>query len=68
MNLVEIFDDDLRSQGLQAHGSQIINTTLIQVDIQPNSLDKNKEIKAGLLPEGWVNKIGITYYCYKNSI
>jgi IS5 family transposase len=74
----------LRSQGLKARGDQIIDTTLVPVSKQRNTREKNKEIKAGRLPEGWdknldrlrqkdldarwTKKNDINYYGYKNSI
>jgi IS5 family transposase len=82
--LFEKFEGYLRSQGLQARGGQIIDATLVPVPKQRNTLEENKEIKAGRLPEGWdenpdrlqhkdldarwVKKNGISYYGDKNSI
>jgi len=82
--LFEMFEEYLRSQGLQAQGGQIIDATLIPVPKQRNTREENKEIKAGRLPEGWdenpdrlqqkdldarwVKKNGISYYGYKNSV
>jgi transposase len=82
--LFEMFETYLRSQGLQARGGQIIDATLVPVPKQRNTLEENKEIKAGRLPEGWdenldrlrqkdldarwTKKNDINYYGYKNSI
>ncbi len=82
--LVEWFEEHLRSQGLEASGGQIINATLVSVPKQRNSLPENEAIKRGQLPDGWadmperlrqkdldahwVKKSGITPYGYKNSI
>jgi transposase, IS5 family len=79
-----MFKAYLRSQGLQARGGQIIDATLVPVPKQRNTLEENKEIKAGRLLEGWdenphrlqqkdldarwTKKNGISYYGYKNSI
>ena len=51
--LFEMFEEYLRSQGLQARGGQIIDATLVPVPKQRNTREENKEIKAGRLPEGW---------------
>ena len=82
--LFEMFESYLRSQGLQARGGQIIDATLVPVPKQRNTREENAEIKAGRLPDGWdenpdrlrqkdldarwVQKNGINYYGYKNSI
>ena len=82
--LFEMFEEYLRSQGLQARGGQIIDATLVPVPKQRNTREENKEIKAGRLPEGWdenpdrlqqkdldarwTQKNGLSYYGYKNSI
>ena len=54
--LFEMFEEYLRSQGLQAQGGQIIDATLVPVPLQRNTRDENKEIKAGRLPQGWDEK------------
>jgi IS5 family transposase len=82
--LFELFEKYLRSQGLQARGGQIIDATLVPVPKQRNTREENEEIKAGRMPQGWeekpnrlcqkdldarwVQKNGINYYGYKNSI
>jgi IS5 family transposase len=82
--LFEMFESYLRSQGLEACGGQIVDTTLFPVPKQRYPREENKEIKTGRLPEGWdenqdrlrqrdldacwVIKNGINYYGYKNSI
>jgi len=82
--LFEMFENYLRSQGLEARGGQIIDATLVPVPKQRNTREENKEIKAGRLPKGWdenqdrlqqkdldarwVKKNGLNYYGYKNSI
>ena len=82
--LFEMFEEYLRSQGLQARGGQIIDITLVPVPKQRNTREENKEIKAGRLPEGWdenldqlrqkdldtrwVKKNGARHYGRKNSI
>ena len=82
--IFELFEQYLRSQGLQARGGQIIDATLVPVPKQRNTREENKEIKAGRMPEGWeenpnrlcqkdldarwVKKNGVNYYGYKNSI
>jgi len=82
--LFELFEQYLRSQGLQARGGQIIDATLVPVPKPRNTPDENKEIKAGRMPEGWednpnrlcqkdldvrwVTRNGVNYYGYKNNI
>ena len=82
--LFEMFEEYLRSQGLQAQCGQIIDATLVPVPRQRNTREQNQEIKDGRLPAGWdenpdrlrqkdldarwVKKHGISYYGYKNSI
>jgi IS5 family transposase len=82
--LFEMFEEYLRSQGLQARGGQIIDATLVPVPKQRNTREENKEIKAGRLQEGWdenpdrlkqkdldarwTQKNDLCYYGYKNSI
>jgi len=82
--LFEMFEESLRSQGLQARGGQIIDATLVPVPKQRNTREENKENKAGRLSKGrdenpdrlqqkdfdarWTQKNGISYYGYKNSI
>jgi len=51
--IFEIFESYLRSQGLQARSSQIIDATLVPVPRRRNTREDNKEIKAGRLPDGW---------------
>ena len=48
-----MFERYLRDQGLEAHGGQIIDATLIPVPKQRNSQEDNKQIKANRLPAGW---------------
>ena len=76
--LFEMFENYLRSQGLEARGGQIIDATLVPVPKQRNTREENKEIKAGRLPKGWdenqdrlqqkdldarwVKKNGLNYY------
>ncbi len=48
--LFEMFERYLRSQRLQARGGQIIDATLVPVPKQRNTLEENKETKAGRLP------------------
>ena len=51
--LFEMFENYLRSQGLQASGGQIIDATLVPVPKQRNTRKENAEIKAGHLTNGW---------------
>jgi IS5 family transposase len=51
--IFELFEQYLRSQGLQARGGQIIDATLVPVPKQRTTREENKEFKAGRMPEGW---------------
>ena len=51
--LFKMFETYLRSQGIQAHGGQIFDGTLVPIPKQRNTREEDKEIKAGRLPEGW---------------
>jgi len=51
--IFELFEQYLRSQGLQARGGQIIDATLVPVPKQRNTRKENKEIKARRMPESW---------------
>ena len=78
------FEQELRAQGLEARGGQIIDATLVPVPKQRNTRSENQSIKKGKRPEAWddrpnslqqkdldarwVKKNGVNHYGYKNSI
>ena len=74
----------MEKQGLIATEGKIIDATIVEVPIQHNHRDENKEIKAGKVPEKWkeqqhklsqkdtdarwTKKNGKSYYGYKNHV
>lgn len=76
------FEMFLCSEGYEARGGQIVDACIVQVPIQRNKRDENKDIKAGKVPEDWdknkksqkdtdarwTKKNGKSYYGYKNHI
>ncbi len=51
--LFTLFDQYLREQGFEARKGQIVDASLVNVPIQRNSRDENKQRKHGKQPEGW---------------
>ena len=80
----ENFDSHLKDRGYLAMGGQIIDASIVSVPTQHNKRDENVKIKAGEIPEGWVDKPvkfcqkdtdarwtkkqGNSHYGYKNHI
>lgn len=56
--LFEMFDVVLRERGYQAMGGQIIDASIVPVPTQRNSKEENAVIKAGEVPDGWVDGSG----------
>ena len=54
--LFERFGKELNKQGLIVNKGKIIDATSIEVPLQRNSRDDNKEIKEGRVPEDWSDK------------
>lgn len=54
--LFERFGKELNKQGLIINKGKIIDATIIEVPVQRNSRDDNKEIKEGGIPEHWSDK------------
>ena len=54
--LFERFGKELNKQGLIVNKGKIIDATIIEVPVQRNSRDDNKEIKEGNIPEEWSDK------------
>jgi len=80
--LFAIFAVQLNQAGYLARKGQIIDASLVQVPIQRNTRDENKQIKEDDIPEGWDNnkckqkdtdacwtqKNGKHHYGYKNHV
>lgn len=80
--LFEHFNKLLSAKGLIGKEGSIIDASFVEVPVQRNSREQNKEIKEGNRPEGfekttakgrqkdcdarWVKKNGENYYGYKN--
>ncbi|CDN15171.1 Mobile element protein [Richelia intracellularis] len=47
------FDRDLRDQGYQAKGGQIVDDTLIPVPKQHNTKEEKQKLTEGKIPESW---------------
>lgn len=54
--LFACFGKELNKQGLIVNKGKIIDATIVEVPVQRNSRDDNKEIKEGSIPEGWSDK------------
>ena len=76
------FDQFLRDRGYKAQKGQIVDASIINVPIQRNSRQENRQIKEGKQPEEWheekkrqkdtdarwTKKNGKNFYGYKNHI
>ena len=51
--LFDRFEQLLVEQGYEARRGQMVDATLVNVPIQRNSKEENKQIKAGETPEDW---------------
>ncbi|NRB07914.1 MAG: IS5 family transposase [Richelia sp.] len=54
--LFEQFDRDLRHQGYQAKGGQIVDATVIPVPKQDNTKEEKQKLAQGEIPESWQEK------------
>ncbi len=54
--LFERFDKELKKEGLIVNKGKIIDGSIVEVPIQRNSREENKEIKEGNIPQGWEEK------------
>jgi IS5 family transposase len=54
--LFERFGKELNKHGLIINKGKIIDATIIEVPVQRNGRDENKEIKEGSIPEQWSDK------------
>jgi transposase, IS5 family len=75
-------DKQLDKDGIIVHKGKLVDASIVEVPIQRNSRDENKELKEGNIPEGWEeNKLrqkdtdaqwvthnGKNYFGYKNHV
>ena len=80
--LFTYLDNQLDKDGIIVHTGKLIDASIVEVPIQRNSRDENKQLKEGEVPEGWSeNKLrqkdvdaqwvthnGKSYFGYKNHI
>lgn len=82
--LFTTLDTQLDKDGIIVHAGKLVDASIVEVPIQRNSRDENKQIKEGNIPEGWQedeNKLrqkdmdaqwvthnGTDYYGYKDPI
>lgn len=82
--LFALFNRHLEENGLRAMGGQIIDASFVHVPVQRNDRDENDALKAGEVPEDWLEapaklrqkdtdarwtkKNEISHYGYKNHI
>ena len=78
------FNRTLEEQGFRAQGGHLIDASIVEVPVQRNDRDENRQIKAGQRPEAfdqhpakgrqkdtdarWVKKNQVNYFGYKNHI
>lgn len=75
-------DKLLDKEGIIVHKGKLVDAAIVEVPIQRNSRDENKDLKEGTIPEGWDdNKVrqkdtdaqwvkhnGKNYFGYKNHV
>jgi len=75
-------DKQLDTDGIIVHKGKLVDASIVEVPVQRNNRDENKEIKEGIIPEDWdENKLrqkdidaqwvthnGKNYFGYKNHI
>lgn len=82
--LFTLFNRHLEKKGLRAIGGQIIDASFVHVPVQRNDRDENDALKAGEIPEDWLEKPeklrqkdtdarwtkknAVSHYGYKNHI
>ena len=82
--LFALFNRHLEEEGLRAMGGQIIDASFVHVPVQRNDRDENDALKAGKVPEDWLEKPAklrqkdmdarwtkkneISHYGYKNHV
>ncbi|MDI6805025.1 MAG: IS5 family transposase, partial [Bacteroidota bacterium] len=82
--LFGLFNKYLNNEGLIAHEGKMVDASFVEVPIQRNTRQENKDIKEGNVPERWdenphkvsqkdtdarwTKKNGRSYYGYKNHV
>lgn len=75
-------DKQLDKDGIIVHKGKIVDASIVEVPLQRNNRDENKDLKEGNIPEGWsenklrqkdtdarwTRKNGENYFGYKNHI
>ena len=54
----EMLDTSLKAQGLEAHGGQVIDATLVPVATQHHRQEENEDIQQGKVPQQWQSRPG----------
>lgn len=54
--LFKDLDRQLDKDGIIVHAGKLVDATIVEVPIQRNSRDENKEIKEGKVPDEWLDK------------
>ena len=54
--LVDLFKEELQKKNLIANEGKIIDASFVEVPIQRNSREENKQIKQGEIPDAWKEK------------
>jgi transposase, IS5 family len=80
--LFRLLDKQLDKDGIIVHQGKLVDASIVEVPIQRNTRDENKELKEGNIPEDWdenklrqkdtdaqwVSHNGKNYFGYKNHI
>lgn len=80
--LFRLLDKQLDSDGIIVHKGKLVDASIVEVPVQRNSREENKELKEGNIPENWeenklrqkdtaarwTSKKGEDYFGYKNHI
>ena len=80
--LFRLLDKQLDSDGIIVHKGKLVDASIVEVPVQRNSREENKELKEGNIPENWeenklrqkdtaarwTSKNGEDYFGYKNHI
>src|SRR3954471_2006501 len=80
--LFDQLDELLDKDGIIVHQGKLVDASIVEVPIQRNSREENKELKEGNVPEGWekhklrqkdtdakwVKHNGKSYFGYKNHL
>lgn len=80
--LFHLLDKQLDADGIIVHKGKLVDASIVEVPVQRNSREENKELKEGNIPEEWeenklrqkdtaarwTSKNGEDYFGYKNHI